>query len=576
MAFSGVSKILPSFFCFLGQLLCSGLNLTLSSAAIGPVEGKLSGVFTKLAKLNEKNKFDFAIIIGDLFADPDSATSTDNEQIGSLLRGDIVVPVATYFTVGAHTLPSSILELVESSTREVCPNLIFLGRKALVKTFEGLRIVALGGTYLETKEHEARKAGSPHYDSNEAFSLKGVNSADILVTSEWPKGICENSKGDILERNENSSQQCIASLSTALKPRYHFSFSRNKFYEREPFIQNNADSLSTGYAVTRFISLPAFENSVKEKWIYAFSIEIQPKVLSEIPLGTTQSPFQEGKKRSCPSLENFRFSANGGESRQHRKYRKHSPQGTRPCFFCLSNPDIATYLVTSIGNESYLTIAKGPLTTPETYEDLRFCAHILIIPMAHTPKLSQIPKADLRKETIREMTSYRKALQHMTEQLSNSRLGAVTWEISRATGVHVHWQFLPISADLIKRGLVDAAFIIEAENLKYPALKRENEASSEEEGEDSFRVTIWCPRKPIGEDSKTDQGTSNQSSKEYSLILPLEDNFRFDLQFGRKVLAKLLGLESRLRWQDCSESVEKETADAEAFKKAFQPFDFTA
>lgn len=486
-----------------------------------------------------------------------------------------MIPVATYFTVGSYTLPSAILDLVERSTGEVCPNLFFLGRKSLVKTSEGLRIVALGGKCLETKEHEVKKVGSPHYNSNEALSLKGVNSADILVTSEWPKGVCENSKVNILEHDKNNSQQCVASLCTSLKPRYHFSFSRNKFFEREPFIQNSVDSISSGYAVTRFISLPNFENSVKQKWIYAFSIEIQPKVLSEVPLGTTQSPFQEGKKRSYPAQENFRFSADSGKSHQPRKYRKHSPQRTRPCFFCLSNPDIATYLVTSIGKESYLTIAKGPLSTPETYEELRFCAHVLIIPMAHTPKLSQIPEKDLRKETIKEMTSYRKALQHMTEQLSKSRLGTVTWEISRATGVHVHWQFLPLPVDLIERGLVDAAFMIEAENLNYPTLKRENELNYEEEGEDLFRVIIWCPREPNSKDCKTKLGIANQTPKEYSLILPLEDSFRFDLQFGRKVLAKLLGLESRLRWQDCSDSVEKETADVEAFKKAFQPFDFT-
>ena len=487
-----------------------------------------------------------------------------------------MVPVATYFTVGAHTFPSAILDLVENSTGEVCPNLFFLGRRALVKTSEGLRIVALGGTCRETEVPEVKKAGSPHYNSNEAFSLKGVNSADILVTSEWPKGVCENSKVDILEHNENSTQQCVASLCTALKPRYHFSFSRNNFFEREPFIQNSIDAVSNGYALTRFISLPPFENSARQKWIYAFSIENQPKVLSEVPLGTTLSPFQEGKKRNFPPQENFRFSTDSGTSYQPRKYRKHSPQGTRPCFFCLSNPDIATYLVTSIGNESYITIAKGPLATPETYEELNFCAHVLIIPMAHAARLSQILEVDLRKETIREMTSYRKALQNMTEQLSNSRLGAVTWEISRATGVHVHWQFLPVPVDLIERGLVDAAFMVEAETLEYPALKRKNEVHDEEEGVDCFKITIWRPKEPNGEDSKTELGVSNKSPNEYSLILPLEDNFRFDLQFGRKVLAKLLGLESRLRWQDCSDSAEKETADAEAFKKVFQPFDFTA
>ena len=539
------------------------------------MEGKLKDIFRKLAKLNEKNNFNFAIIIGDLFADPNCDTSVYSEEIDSLLKGDIVIPVPTYFTTGFHALPSTIIELLEKSTGDICPNLFFLGSKNLTKTSEGLRIAALGGTFLDAKEYGVAKAGLSHYNTVDAHSLKGVNSSDILVTIDWPKGISQGSKVDISEHVESDGQQCITELCTALQPRYHFSVSRNTFFEREPFIQNNANITANEHMVTRFISLPTFDNGAKQKWVYAFNIKVQPKGYSEIPLGSTPSPFQK-KKRSRSPPENFRFSEDSSKHRPFRKHGKRSAQGIKPCFFCLSNPDIDTYLVTSIGSESYLTIAKGPLVTANTYECLKFCAHILVIPMAHTPRLSQISDVRLREDTVREMTSYRKALESMIEQLGQSRLGAVTWEISRATGVHAHWQFLPVPVDLIDRGLLEAAFMVEAENLNYATLRRETEINYHEEDGDSFRITIWRPAVRKSEDSNHDLKAPDGSSKEYSLVLALNDSFKFDLQFGRKVLAKLLSLESRLRWQDCSETTEKEIADAEAFKKNFQPFDFSA
>jgi hypothetical protein len=57
--------------------------------------------------------------------------------------------------------------------------------------------------------------------------------------------------------------------------------------------------------------------------------------------------------------------------------------------------------------------------------------------------------------------------------------------------------------------------------------------------------------------------------------MPLPTDQRFDLQFGRRVMAKLLGLEDRLIWQDCEQSVEEESKDVEAFRQAFKDWDFT-
>ncbi|KAL8943416.1 MAG: hypothetical protein Q9216_001054, partial [Gyalolechia sp. 2 TL-2023] len=180
---------------------------------------------------------------------------------------------------------------------------------------------------------------------------------------------------------------------------------------------------------------------------------------------------------------------------------------------------------------------------------------------------------------------YRRALHSFLISQSGTKLGAVTWEVSRAAGIHTHWQFLPVPSDLIKRGLVEAAFKIEAENEKYPVSFRNKDVGdgTGEKG-DFFRVWVWVPgeedvvngRRDGEVKGADDEGEVDEKrGKQKCLVVPLNADFRFDLQFGRRVMGKLLGLEARMNWRDCAQTDEEETKDAEAFKEAFKKFDWT-
>ncbi|KAF7118387.1 hypothetical protein CNMCM5793_007901 [Aspergillus hiratsukae] len=178
------------------------------------------------------------------------------------------------------------------------------------------------------------------------------------------------------------------------------------------------------------------------------------------------------------------------------------------------------------------------------------------------------------------MHRYRSALHAMLQQRSNGALGAVTWEVSRGSGIHIHWQFLPVPADLIKRGLVDAAFKVEAENLNYPKFERPSAtADPSSEPGDFFRLWIWEPaaetENPEESDGAAATTKGTTTGTETTLLLPLGAEFRFDIQFGRRVMAKLMELENRMNWRDGVQSQEEEEADAAAFKEAFKEFDFS-
>lgn len=464
-----------------------------------------------------------------------------------------------------NSLPSEVVERLRENADELCPNLSFLGRRRTIKTMEGMKIVAVGGSHQREAVSEAADEYEPSHTDKDINSLKGANSADLLITSEWPAGIQTGSKVDYAE-DTPVSQQSISELCSSLKPRYHLSTSA-QFYEREPFFHLPEDA-SEGYQITRFISLAPFGNPKKSKWIYAFSLDPSAAPAVSIPPGVTANPLAlAGKKRKAEQTDGQSFSrysnggSNGYEHRGHASKRRRA-QGPPPeCYFCLSAPTLKTHMIASIGTDAYVTVAKGPLGTSKTFPQLGFPAHMLIISMTHEPTIAAIPTEGERKSTLAEMERYRDALQQMVLEKSKAadgpELGSVTWEISRAAGVHHHWQFMPVPADLVRRGLVQAAFEVEAENERYPKfVSKAADVASAEEG-DFLKVMIW---------TDTIQKT---------IVLPIDASFRFSLQFPRRVLAKLLELEKREQWQDCAQTEAEETADTEAVKEAFKSFDWT-
>ncbi|KAJ5585501.1 uncharacterized protein N7459_005301 [Penicillium hispanicum] len=558
---------------------------------LGGVNCQLRTAFTKLAKLHVKQNFAFAIIVGNLFGD--CSTETELDEISALLHGNINVPLPTYFTVGNLPLPTRIVEKIEADD-EVCPNLYFLGKRGTLKTSEGIRIAALGGT-LEIAGSQSKPESNASgkfqatYTEADARALFGTHSADILITNQWPKGIRTGSKAPLPEDQSNlpSEVQCVADVCATLKPRYHFSLSDSFFYEREPFFHMPTEDNPDEKPLTRFISMASYDS--KQKAMYAFSLDPKAAPPLTVPAGATASPLStpQAKRKGLPSQqESFQRFAVPDEDRQHRPRKRQQrapPPGPDQCFFCLSNPNIATHLITSIGNESYLTTAKGPLPPKDFFSALGFPGHMLIIPFTHSPTLASIQDPDSRSATYVEMQRYRSALHQMVTDRSSGKLGAVTWEVSRGSGIHTHWQFLPVPVDLINNGLVEAAFKVEAENLSYPRFSTISAAESNgaNEAGDFFRLWIWnsnssaeASASASGEADGAD-GSKPAPGTEKMLMLELTPDFRFDLQFGRRVMAKLLELDKRMNWKDATQSVDEEEADATAFKEAFKQYDFS-
>jgi diadenosine tetraphosphate (Ap4A) HIT family hydrolase len=531
---------------------------------IGDVNGQFKAVFQKLGALHAKNNFAFAIVAGSLFGDVDAADGPNQLDVQALLDGEIDVPLPTYFALTKHALPPTVVEKLEGSSEELCHNLYFLGRRSVTKTSEGIRIVALGGQLdPDTDAGSSKDKYLPLYGYADAKSLRGASTADILITSDWPEDIRKRSRVEFKPDVEPQARQCIADLDAVLKPRYHFSTSGGTFYEREPFFHAPSDGTDNLYPVTRFISIAAYGNPNKQKWIYAFSIDPSASHPVSPPAGATACPVTVSeKKRPAPDQEQVLVYDDGTRGRKQNKRRKGEHRGpltASECFFCLANENIATHLITSIGDNAYITTAKGPLPTSQTFARLGFPGHMLIIPFTHQPTLGSMEEEE-RQATYCEMQKYRTAMNSMLKSVADEEYGSVTWEVSKSSLPHTHWQYLPMPANLIRKGLVEAAFKALAENLHWPKFIKEDVGDGFEETGDFFRVLVWDPK--------------HDPAKQTSYVLRFDEKIRFHSQFGREVLAKLLRLDKRVDWRDCGQTQAQEEQDVAKFKEAFQAFDF--
>jgi hypothetical protein len=499
------------------------------------------------------------------------------------MNGSLAVPLPTYFTVGNKPLPARIIGKIEKD-EEICENLHYLGKRSVTKTSEGIRIVTLGGI-LDPKiiGGQSKEQHLPFHTTQDATSLRGAHAADILLTFMWPAMVWNGSKIELpVDRASIPTSDAISDLLTTLRPRYHFAAApADVFYEREAFYHPPRDDGEPNIEVTRFLSLAPFGNSAKAKALYAFGLS--KETVTSIPEGSTPTPFPQPTSRKRPALDAnpySRFSTENSDVHHRRKRGRRErspPPGPDRCFFCLSNPNLADYMVCSIGDEAYLATAKGPLPTPVTFKEdgLDFPGHVIIVPLNHAPSISTAAMQESAVTTFSEMKRFREALQAMISTRTKRKLGSVTWEINRARNIHTHWQFLPVPSAMVRKGLVEAAFRVEAENLKLPKLELKDFGLADEVEGDFFRVWIWAEEEPGDDDA--DGGNPDQGGRIIgkSLLMRFDENVRFDLQYGRKVMAKLLGLDERMVWQNCVQEEEEEKKDVARIRKALEPWDFT-
>lgn len=541
--------------------------------ACGDVEGRFNALFNRVQTIQKKTgQFDLLLCVGEFFG---TAPEADAEW-QQYKSGAKKAPIHTY-VLGA-TSHETVKYFPSTDGCELAENITYLGRRGVFTGASGLQIAYVSG-------QEALQEPAPSHcftpkdlsvlvtSLTSSSKFRGV---DILLTSQWPKGVWNY--GNNPEVNTKScGSSSVASLTDKLKPRYHFAALEGVHYERLPY-RNHVVLQENAQHVSRFIALATVNNPAKKKYLYAFNIipmkTMDPSELVKQPQDVTENPYRRstkdktdaqktaftteeeeppsqfffdlGKKQGGGPRGRKRPSEGRGRGQHHdgvrhqqgqpKQPRRH-PQPTGPCWFCLASPQVEKHLVISIGTHCYVALAKGGLTHH----------HTLILPIGHYQSV-----VDLGSDVVEEMEKYKSALRRFYKSRGER---CVLFERNYRSQ-HLQLQVVPVPLDRCTTEDIKEAFMVQAQEQQMELMEIPEHTDLKQiapPGTPYFYVEL-------------DSGEK--------LFYRIQKHF--PLQFGREVLASeaVLNIPTRADWKECKQSKEEEEEGCKQLRDDFQPYDF--
>ncbi|XP_066985910.1 CWF19-like protein 1 isoform X2 [Macrobrachium rosenbergii] len=478
----------------------------------------------------------------------------DNTQWLPYRKGQLKAPLPTYI-LGPHQ-PRTKEYFPDMKGCELAENIIYLGPSGIYPCSSGLRIMYLSGRETDQKKNDF----SFVYEDIQALETQATNkpTIDILISGQWPSAVCNFAKKPEGYDPEADGSIMVSRLTYKVQPRYHFAGLGGAHYERLPYRNHKVLHEPTRH-VTRFIGLAKVGNPEKQKWLYAFNItpmvHCDQSELNKQPPDVTECPYSEGNVTQQKSQvsgkssgaqffydmdakydDDGRGKKRKGDGDMGGERKRIPPKPTGPCWFCLASPEVEKHLVVSVGNHSYVALAKGGLVSQ----------HLLILPIAHFQSTS-----DLDDDCREEIEKFKSALKRMFKKHGN----AVVFFERNYRSHHLQVQVIPVpmnTVDCIVEIFMNSAASFDLELDEIPKLSDISQVAPP--GTPFFYTEL-----PTGE----------------KLYHRVKKNF--PLQFGREVLASasVLNVPERVDWRECKMSKDEETEQRNKMRSLFQPYDFT-
>ncbi|PRD26183.1 UNVERIFIED_CONTAM: Cwf19l1 [Trichonephila clavipes] len=508
----------------------------------GDVDGHFKTLFKRVGMTHrKKGPFEYLFCVGNFFGE-------SNEEWEDVKAGKITVPLPTYI-LGPNK--KEHVGFYPGRSGEIVPNLIYLGKWGVFTGTSGLKIAYLSGI-----EEDGSTDSSVSFNATNIFDMTTFTASettatiDILLTSQWPKGVTTYAKPLAMTESDNLGSLTLAHLVRVMKPRYHFSGLSGVHYERLPY--RNIQVFQVGSThISRFIGLSKVDNDKKLKWLYAFNItpvcsmtskELMSSAgpVTECPYGV---PISEGHTHQYSYATGSSSGSKrplSGKDRCGVRKKKHAGVLQEHCWFCLTNQSIQKQLLLSIGNHSYLTLAKGGLVRD----------HLLIIPMEHVAA-----SVHLSESAEKEVENYKIAL---VEYFHIQDLNVIFFE-RNLNSPHLQIQAVPIPKSCSSGAVKTIIEFASAQGLEFTELSKFSVLKQVVSKRKSyFYVEIIINKK------------SNAK-----LLHIIDGNF--PLQFGRMMLASkdMLNLPKRIDWKECNMSTDEEVKTADRFRRHFKKYDFT-
>lgn len=480
----------------------------------------MSTVLEKVCQVSEKSgPFDCIVILG-------PALNDVKDEI------PVKMPVPTFFTNGSKLVSD------EAGSISIDENSTLLNGIGIYQLSNGLKIGYLTGdeNYLRQNEDEILTL----------FSKQENDGVDLLLTYQWSEAIAHGST--------SSAGICLVDkVVKLLMPRYHFACSeKNKFTELNPFQWNETSS------ITRFLNIAEYGSGAK--WAYAFSLSLGLNNDGLKIDNLSPNPYlQSNGKKHRLEEESTRLPSN------IKKFRQILPE---KCRFCFSNPDVEDHLIISISEHAYITAAKGPLTMPHGQMD--FSGHCLIIPIEHRTKLVADTNDITKTPTYTDMESYESKLVKMN--FEKFQMSTIIFSINSENSVHFHKQVMPIPNYLIGKFVPALDRQVHFNNERNPTNAKLNFKEFQGKKDLNYLEFINDPQNNYLQFTIFEN--SSQPPKVY--VASFDISKRIDLQFGRRVVAFMLHLPKRVKWDSpvCKQSKEEEQNEVTLFQKSFKDYEF--
>ncbi|XP_054708388.1 CWF19-like protein 1 [Uloborus diversus] len=499
----------------------------------GSILGHFKAFFEEIVKVNKKcGPFECVLCVGEFFG----PKKDEWQLIGS---GVVEAPIVTYI------LGPSNIDYKEyfKESGELAPNIHYLGKSGVLKCTSGLQVAYLSGIYGIGDK-------SVYFDEKDVGELiktmQKERKIDILLTSQWPKGITKYEPGKNVVETEKNSSHLISKLAQTVKPKYHFSSCPGYFFAPTPY-RNDPWPNDDHKPITRFVSVSSFGGP--KKWLYAFNITPKsrpdPDSFAPEPRDTTECPYPPFNKKPDHHFSYFKhdsgYAKHGRSSASEMESRPKKQK--EDCWFCLSSGEVNKHLIVSVGEHCYLALAKGPLV-PD---------NVLILPIKHVKSSVELSHVEME-----EVNKYKNCLVKFFDKRDKD---VVFYERNYCSR-HLQLQVVPIpkfDTDKIKRVLTHQA--LEQYEFELTELSEFTQLKEVVGKEKQFFYFEIVKNKKV----------------ESKLIHIIPKSSKFPLYFGRDVLAspEILNVPGRVDWKQHAESKESEAAMTQQFIKAFKPFDFT-
>jgi hypothetical protein len=223
--------------------------------------------------------------------------------------------------------------------------------------------------------------------------------------------------------------------------------------------------------------------------------------------------------------------------------RQHFPADARTdCWFCLASPTCEKHLITSVHNQCYITMPKGPIHKE---------GHVLIVPVAHS---SQGAFAD--QEVCSEVDFLKEKLREHASEVYDMDLVVFERAIQTKGGYHTHVQCVPVPK--IAALKLQATLLGMAKRCGFHLREINTEIGLASIADDGY----FYAEIPNAEgDIKRFLYNAGGESRSVPI------------QFGREVLASVLDDPSFAHWKACVLNNEEETKLALKFRESFAKYE---